>query len=88
MIDPMHHHSSVSNHEHVHGALDPTLLSTERGIWAVKWSFVGLMITAMLQVIVVIYTGSVALLADTTSGHAPGADRNEMNSLRIFFSTR
>ncbi|HEY4666295.1 MAG TPA: cation diffusion facilitator family transporter [Anaerolineales bacterium] len=52
-------------HQHVHGALDPTLLSTERGIWAVKWSFVGLMITAMLQVIIVIYTGSVALLADT-----------------------
>jgi len=52
-------------HQHVHGALDPTLLSTERGIWAVKWSFVGLMITAMLQVIIVVYTGSVALLADT-----------------------
>ena len=52
-------------HKHVHGALDPTLLSTERGIWAVKWSFVGLMITAVLQVIIVIYTGSVALLADT-----------------------
>ncbi len=67
MIDPMHHHSpdGHSEHEHVHGAIDPTLLSTERGIWAVKWSFVGLMITAVLQVIIVFYTGSVALLADT-----------------------
>lgn len=54
-----------SDHGHVHGALDPTLLGTERGIWAVKWSFVGLMMTAVLQVIIVHFTGSVALLADT-----------------------
>ena len=64
----MHPHDSSSGNSdygHAHGAIDPTLLSTERGIWAVKWSFAGLMATAMLQVIIVIYTGSVALLADT-----------------------
>jgi cation diffusion facilitator family transporter len=40
-------------------------LTTERGIWAIKWSFVGLLLTAILQVVVVLYSGSVALLADT-----------------------
>lgn len=38
---------------------------TKRGIRAVKWSFIALMLTALLQVIVVILSGSVALLADT-----------------------
>ena len=67
MIEPKHHHSSAGDpeHEHVHGVIDPAILSSERGIWAVKWSFIGLMITAVLQVIIVFYTGSVALFADT-----------------------
>jgi cation diffusion facilitator family transporter len=67
MIEPNHQHSSDEDHEHdhVHGVIDPTILSSERGIWAVKWSFAGLMATALLQVIIVYYTGSVALLADT-----------------------
>ena len=62
-----HHHSSDghSEHEHVHGVVNPALLSSKRGIWAAKWSFAGLMITAVLQVVIVLYTGSVALLADT-----------------------
>jgi cation diffusion facilitator family transporter len=34
-------------------------------MWAVKWSFVGLFVTALLQVVVVALTGSVALLSDT-----------------------
>jgi divalent metal cation (Fe/Co/Zn/Cd) transporter len=38
-------------------------LTTERGNWAVKWSFAGLVITALLQVGVVVLSGSVALLA-------------------------
>jgi cation diffusion facilitator family transporter len=52
-------------HGHTHGSVDPTLLTTARGIWAVKWSFAGLFVTAVFQVVVVWYTGSVALLADT-----------------------
>lgn len=39
--------------------------SSAKGIRAVKISLVGLMITAVLQVLVVVITGSVALLADT-----------------------
>ena len=34
-------------------------------MWAVKWSFVGLFVTALLQVVVVVLSGSVALLSDT-----------------------
>jgi cation diffusion facilitator family transporter len=60
-----HPHSEEHKHDHTHGAMDQQLLSTQRGIWAVKWSFLGLMVTAVLQVVVVVFTGSVALLADT-----------------------
>ncbi|MFZ2074648.1 MAG: cation diffusion facilitator family transporter [Methanoregula sp.] len=49
----------------MHGVVNPSIFATERGIWAVKWSFVGLFITAILQVVVVYYSGSVSLLADT-----------------------
>jgi cation diffusion facilitator family transporter len=52
-------------HGHTHGVIDPSLSSSERGIWAIKWSFVILAITAILQLIVVFTSGSVALLADT-----------------------
>ncbi|MFW2383276.1 MAG: cation diffusion facilitator family transporter, partial [Acidimicrobiales bacterium] len=39
--------------------------SSEKGIRAVKISLVALMVTAILQVLIVLVTGSVALLADT-----------------------
>jgi cation diffusion facilitator family transporter len=59
------HDGHSDSHGHLHGRIDPSILTTERGIWAVKWSFVGLFITAFIQAIAVWYTGSVALLADT-----------------------
>jgi cation diffusion facilitator family transporter len=52
-------------HDHTHGAVDPALLSSQRGIWAVKWSLAGLGATALVQAVVVAITGSAALLADT-----------------------
>ena len=52
-------------HAHTHGVVDPELLSTSRGLHAVKWSFAGLMATAFFQILVVWVSGSVALLADT-----------------------
>jgi cation diffusion facilitator family transporter len=60
----MHTHSE-GGPGHTHGAVDPSIVTTKRGIWAVKWSFAVLMVTAVLQVAVVWFTGSVALLADT-----------------------
>ncbi len=32
------------SHGHTHGAIDPSILTTEKGIWALKWSFIGLFI--------------------------------------------
>jgi len=58
-------HSHHDTHNHTHGTIDPALLTTQRGIWAVKWSLIGLAATAVLQVVIVFFSGSVALLADT-----------------------
>lgn len=60
-----HSHSEHTHHFHAYGAVDPAILSTEKGIWAIKWSFVGLFATAVFQVLIVLLSGSVALLADT-----------------------
>ena len=60
-----YHHGHDQGHGHTHGTVDPALLSTTRGISAVKWSLVLLAITAAIQIVVVVLTGSVALLADT-----------------------
>jgi cation diffusion facilitator family transporter len=60
-----HHHGHDQGHGHTHGTVDPALLSTAQGISAVKWSLVILAATAVVQIVVVLLTGSVALLADT-----------------------
>jgi cation diffusion facilitator family transporter len=62
---PHVHPHGHGEHGHTHGAVDPTIATSERGIWAIKWSFVGLMVTALLQLVVVLMSGSVALLSDT-----------------------
>lgn len=60
-----HDHGHGHSHGHSHGVVDPGIASTERGMWAVRWSFAGLLLTALAQVVVVAMSGSVALLADT-----------------------
>ncbi|MGH7278027.1 MAG: cation diffusion facilitator family transporter, partial [Candidatus Rokuibacteriota bacterium] len=65
--------SHEPRHPHAHGVVDPTIATTERGLWALKWSFVGLMVTALFQVVVVVLSGSVALLADTIHNFADAA---------------
>ncbi|MGF1568209.1 MAG: cation diffusion facilitator family transporter [Nodosilinea sp.] len=59
-----HHHAGEAGHSHSHGAIDPEIATSERGLWAVKWSLVGLLLTAILQAVVFWLSGSVALLAD------------------------
>ncbi len=57
---------SVLGHSHdAADKVDHALESSDRGIWAVKVSLVGLGLTAFFQVVVVLISGSVALLADT-----------------------
>jgi len=60
-----HQHGHRGEHGHAHGAVDASIATSERGIWAVKWSFVGLFATALVQIVVVVLSGSVALLSDT-----------------------
>lgn len=62
---PHEHNHRRDAHAHTHGVIDPSVFTTQRGIWAVKWSFFGLFATALLQVVIVFLSGSVALLADT-----------------------
>src|SRR4249920_2784012 len=64
--DPHDHpHDNSAGHGHTHGIVDPSITTNDRGLWAIKWSFVGLATTAVLQLVVVFLSGSVALLADT-----------------------
>jgi cation diffusion facilitator family transporter len=59
-----HHHGRPDPHAHVHGVVDPAVAANGRGMWAVKWSFAVLAAAAILQLAVVLLSGSVALLAD------------------------
>lgn len=63
--DSHKHNHRHDAHVHTHGAIDRSVLTTQRGIWAIKWSFLGLLATALFQVVIVLFSGSVALLADT-----------------------
>lgn len=58
-------HAAVPHSHDAADSLDAALESSARGIRAVKISLVGLGITAILQLVVVSISGSVALLADT-----------------------
>src|SRR6266436_9585913 len=65
MSDHPHDHGHDHSHGHTHGIVDPSLATSDRGLWAIKWSFLGLAATAVLQLVVVFISGSVGLLADT-----------------------
>lgn len=61
-------------HSHsVADKIDDAMESNERGIWALKISLIGLSVTALFQVVVVFFSGSVALLADTIHNFADAA---------------
>ena len=78
-----HHHHATHVHTeerhthaergHSHGIVDPNITTTAEGLWALKWSFVVLMATALLQVAVVVISGSVGLLADTIDNFGDAA---------------
>lgn len=68
-----HQHEHNEPHSHTHGVVDPSIASSTLGLWALKWSFVGLMVTAVIQVVVVVLSGSVGLLADTIHNFADAA---------------
>src|SRR6266550_8988946 len=66
--DSSHHHAEHGQshrHGHTHGVIDASISTSDRGIWAIKWSFIGLFVTALIQIVVVYLSKSVGLLADT-----------------------
>ena len=67
------HDHGHEGHGHTHGAVDPAMLSTERGIWAIKWSCLGMLATAFIQAWVVWRSGSVSLLADAVHNFGDAA---------------
>ena len=74
----VHTHSDKSGHSdtahsHTHGAIDPSVLTTQRGIWAVKRSLLVLLATAVIQAVIFSVSGSVGLLADTIHNFADAA---------------
>ena len=64
VLDWFQHLFMAHSHGHQQAALDPNL-ATDRGMWAIKVSLAALMVTAIFQVVIVLSTRSVALLADT-----------------------
>src|ERR1700737_3817605 len=62
--EPGAHDHGGGAHGHVHGTVDPSIAASDRGLWAVKWSFVGLFITTLIQIVIFYFSGSIALLAD------------------------
>jgi cation diffusion facilitator family transporter len=57
-------HSHTHDHDHSHGVVDPSIATSERGLWAVKWSGVLLLIVSFIELAVVAMSHSTALLAD------------------------
>lgn len=57
-------HGHGGAHGHSHGTVDATIFTSQRGLWATKWSFIALFITATAQLVVVVMSHSVALMAD------------------------
>jgi cation diffusion facilitator family transporter len=59
------HGDADGGHEHTHGVIDPAILESRQGVRVLAVSLGILGLTAVIQAVVVAYTGSVALLADT-----------------------
>jgi cation diffusion facilitator family transporter len=57
-------HTFAHAHD-VHEKVDDAMETSERGIWALKISLLGLGATALFQAVIVFFSGSTALLADT-----------------------
>lgn len=75
---PTPHHDGGHSHTaggqgHSHGAVDASILTSERGIWAIRWSFVVLFLTALIQIYVYYRSRSVGLLADTIHNFSDAA---------------
>ncbi len=70
-------------HSHdIHDKVDDAMESNERGFWATKWALVSLGITTIIQIAIVVQSGSTALFADTI--HNLGDGLNSIPLLLAF----
>lgn len=58
------HHDHHSGHGHSHGLVDESIIRSKEGVKAVSWSFLALLIAAVLQAVLYLSSHSIALLAD------------------------
>ncbi len=66
-------HTFAHSHD-VHDKVDDVMESSERGFWATKWALVSLAITTVIQIVIVWFSGSTALFADTVHNLGDGAN--------------
>ena len=66
-LDQLFH---LRGHDHDDLTIESLAATSERGIWALKVSLLSLFATAVVQVVIVMASGSVALLADTIHNFA------------------
>jgi cation diffusion facilitator family transporter len=81
-------HPAHDGQGHTHGFVDPSISSSERGLWAVKWSFAGLLVTAAFQLAIVLLSNSIALLADTIHNFGDAATAIPLGIAFLFAKRR
>lgn len=66
-------HTFAHSHD-IHEKVDDVMESHERGFWATKWALVSLAVTTAIQMVIVYFSGSTALFADTVHNLGDGAN--------------
>ena len=66
-------HTFAHSHD-IHEKVDDVMETHERGFWATKWALVSLAITTAIQIVIVYFSGSTALFADTIHNLGDGAN--------------
>ncbi len=73
-------HTFVHSHD-LHEKVDDIMESSERGMWATKWALVCLGITTIIQLVILYFSSSTALFADTIHNLGDG-----LNSIPLLLS--
>jgi len=66
-------HTFAHSHD-IQDKVDDVMETNERGFWATKWALVSLAITTAIQIVIVWFSGSTALFADTIHNLGDGAN--------------
>lgn len=66
-------HIHDKEHGHTHGMVDSSIITSKKGLWAVKWSSIVLILGAFFQLAIALLSGSVSLLSDTIHNFGDGA---------------